>query len=114
MLVKYYLGCVLPLMYLVMVYFDAGLLLIIPAALFFIGMPVLDPLIGKNFDNLHPGQISHRMNYLLELAPVVYMFLYMLHLRWCLVSHRDARMVRACRLRADAWYGRRSQLQCNS
>jgi hypothetical protein len=46
MLVRYYLGCFLPLMFLVIVLFDISILLIVPALLFFVGVPLLDPLFG--------------------------------------------------------------------
>jgi len=73
---KYYSGCILPVMFLAMVSFDLGLLLIVPALLFFLGVPILDPLVGKDFNNLDPSKITSPMHFFLELAPILYMSLY--------------------------------------
>ncbi|MEM7259676.1 MAG: alkane 1-monooxygenase [Pseudomonadota bacterium] len=69
-------GCLLPISFLLTIYFDSGIFTVVPALLFFVGVPLLDPLVGKDHNNLEPQQLPQRQERLLMFGPVLYILLY--------------------------------------
>jgi alkane 1-monooxygenase len=76
LIARHYSGCLLPVSFLLTIYFDFGFLTVIPALLFFVGVPILDPLVGKDRENLESEILDEPLATVLVLAPVLYTVFY--------------------------------------
>ena len=80
LLFRFYASCLFPLALLTVFWFDLGLFALLPGVIFFAGVPLFDPLIGKSHKNVDFRSLSQWQVFVLDLAPVAFIFLYLLSL----------------------------------